>query len=104
MRMPYTEALLKSIPKVTDPPHTRLLAIPGRPPDLVQPPAGCRFAARCEYAQDRCRAEQPPLLDGPTPGHKYRFWFPVGTPEGRAALARNREREAPAGVSREAAT
>jgi len=104
MRMPYTEALLKSIPKVTDPPHTRLLAIPGRPPDLIQPPTGCRFAARCEYAQDRCRAEQPPLLDGPTPGHKYRCWFPVGTPEGRAALARNRTGEAPAGVPREAAT
>ena len=40
--------------------------------------------------QERCREEQPPLLDGPTPGHKYRCWFPVGTPEGRSALERNR--------------
>ncbi len=90
MRMPYTEALLKSIPKVADPPHTRLRAIPGRPPDLVKVPAGCRFAARCEYVQDKCREEQPPLLDALTPGHRYRCWFPVGTPEGRAALDRNR--------------
>ncbi|HEX5586294.1 MAG TPA: ABC transporter ATP-binding protein [Acidimicrobiia bacterium] len=94
MKMPYTEALLQSIPKVTDPSHTRLHAIPGRPPDLVDPPAGCRFADRCAYVQDRCREEQPPLLDGPTPGHKFRCWFPVGTPEGIAARERNRERAA----------
>jgi oligopeptide/dipeptide ABC transporter ATP-binding protein len=90
MRMPYTEALLRSIPKITEPSHTRLLAIPGRPPDLVSPPPGCRFADRCAYVQDRCREEQPPLLDGPEAGHRYRCWFPVGTPEGAAALERNR--------------
>jgi peptide/nickel transport system ATP-binding protein len=89
MRMPYTEALLQSIPKVSQPSHTRLQAIPGRPPDLAHPPVGCRFADRCAYVQDRCRAEQPPLLDGPTAGHTYRCWFPVGTPEGRAALEHN---------------
>jgi len=94
MKMPYTEALLQSIPKVTDPSHTRLRAIPGRPPDLVSPPTGCRFADRCEYVQDRCREEQPPLIDGPTPGHRFRCWFPVGTPEGIAARERNRERTA----------
>src|SRR5437870_1815857 len=86
MKMPYTEALLHSIPKIDEPSHTRLSAIPGRPPDLVNLPTGCRFAARCAYAQDRCREEQPPLLPGPTPGHEYRCWFPVGTPEGREAL------------------
>jgi oligopeptide/dipeptide ABC transporter ATP-binding protein len=90
MRMPYTEALLRSIPKIAEPSHTRLIAIPGRPPDLVSPPPGCRFADRCAYVQDQCREEQPPLFDGPTPGHQYRCWFPVGTPEGAAALARNR--------------
>jgi peptide/nickel transport system ATP-binding protein len=97
MKMPYTEALLHSIPKVAQPSHTRLSAIPGRPPDLVNLPTGCRFAARCAYVQDRCRVEQPPLLPGPTPGHEYRCWFPVGTPEGRAALARNQPAAAPAG-------
>jgi peptide/nickel transport system ATP-binding protein len=90
MKMPYTEALLQSIPKVTEPSHTRLAAIPGRPPDLVDPPQGCRFAARCLYVQDRCREEQPPLRPGLTPGHEFRCWFPVGTPEGADALARNR--------------
>jgi peptide/nickel transport system ATP-binding protein len=90
MRMPYTEALLQSIPKITEPSHTRLHAIPGRPPDLANPPVGCRFADRCAYVQPKCRAEQPALVDGPTPGHKYRCWFPVGTPEGAEALARNR--------------
>ena len=40
MRMPYTEALLRSIPKLAEPSHTRLAAIPGRPPDLVAPSAG----------------------------------------------------------------
>ena len=64
MKMPYTEALLRSIPKLAEPSHTRLAAIPGRPPDLVNPPTGCRFAARCAYVQDHCREEEPPLLAG----------------------------------------
>ncbi|MEO7555409.1 MAG: ABC transporter ATP-binding protein [Acidimicrobiales bacterium] len=77
MRMPYTEALMKSIPKLDQPSHTRLDAIPGRPPDLVDPPVGCQFAARCAYVRDRCRAEQPPLIEADTPGHLYRCWYPV---------------------------
>jgi oligopeptide/dipeptide ABC transporter ATP-binding protein len=89
MRMPYTEALLKSIPKLEAPSHTRLEIIAGRPPDLVATPPGCRFAPRCPYVQDRCRAEMPPLMEADEPGHWYRCWFPVGTPEGDAALARN---------------
>jgi peptide/nickel transport system ATP-binding protein len=51
MAMPYTEALLKSIPRITNPSHSRLLAIEGRPPDLIHPPAGCPFSPRCPYAQ-----------------------------------------------------
>jgi oligopeptide/dipeptide ABC transporter ATP-binding protein len=78
VRMPYTEALLKSIPALDAPSHSRLQAIPGRPPDLVNPPPGCRFAPRCPYVQDRCRAEEPPLIED-QPGHAYRCWFPVGT-------------------------
>jgi peptide/nickel transport system ATP-binding protein len=98
MKMPYTEALLRSIPKITEPSHTRLAAIPGRPPDLVELPKGCRFAARCAYVQDRCREEQPPLRPGVAPGHEFRCWFPVGTPEGADALARN-QAAAATGVS-----
>jgi peptide/nickel transport system ATP-binding protein len=89
MRMPYTEALVKSIPRVTNSSHTRLLAITGRPPDLISPPRGCNFAARCPYAQARCLEEEPPLqsLDGSD--HEFACWYPVGTPEGKAALEQN---------------
>jgi len=77
VRMPYTEALLRSIPKLDEPRHARLQAIPGRPPQLVDPPRGCRFAPRCPYAQARCHAEAPPLVES-EPGHSYRCWYPVG--------------------------
>jgi peptide/nickel transport system ATP-binding protein len=89
MRMPYTEALVQSIPKLGDSSHTRLRVIPGRPPDLVNPPQGCNFSPRCPYVQDKCRTEEPPLVPAATPGHEFACWFPVGTPEGRAALERN---------------
>ena len=89
VRHPYTEALLKSIPKLAQPSHTRLDAIGGRPPDLVSPPPGCKFAPRCPYAQAQCLTDEPPLVEGDTPGHAYRCFFPVGTTAGREALARN---------------
>ena len=89
MRMPYTEALLRSIPKLEQPSHTRLSIIGGRPPDLIHPPAGCRFAPRCPYAQPKCHNEPPPLVEAETPGHVYRCWYPVGSEEGRQALQRN---------------
>ncbi|HEY6317154.1 MAG TPA: ABC transporter ATP-binding protein [Acidimicrobiia bacterium] len=92
MKMPYSEALLASIPKLDAHSHVRLNTIPGRPPDLVHPPAGCKFAPRCPYVQDRCLEEEPPLRAGPTAGHQFRCWFPVGTPEGQEARAKN-ERE-----------
>ncbi len=81
MKMPYTEALLASIPRLDQPSHTRLSAITGRPPDLISPPPGCRFAPRCQYAQDKCHAEEPPLIEAEVPGHLYKCWFPVGTVE-----------------------
>jgi peptide/nickel transport system ATP-binding protein len=89
MKMPYTEALLKSIPRLEYPSHSRLLAITGRPPSLINLPKGCRFAPRCPYAQERCREEEPPLRDADSPGHQFRCWYPVGTPEGQEALERN---------------
>jgi oligopeptide/dipeptide ABC transporter ATP-binding protein len=89
VRMPYTEALLRSIPTLDQPRGKPLQAIPGRPPNLVSPPRGCRFAPRCPYAQERCRTEQPPLVESDTPGHFYRCWYPVGTDLGREALERN---------------
>jgi peptide/nickel transport system ATP-binding protein len=88
MKMPYTEALLESIPKIDEPSHTRLRVIPGRPPDLVRPPQGCRFAPRCPYAQERCVEEEPPLAEAETPGHTYACWYPVGSPEQQEIKAR----------------
>jgi peptide/nickel transport system ATP-binding protein len=96
VRMPYTEALLKSIPKLEDASHTRLQIIGGRPPDLINPPPGCRFAPRCPYAQPKCHTEQPPLVEAETPGHVYRCWYPVGTEAGREALERNLAHHVPA--------
>ena len=89
VRMPYTEALLRSIPLLELPSHTRLEAIPGRPPDLVATPAGCNFAPRCRYVQPRCREEAPPLTAFEGTDHLYRCWYPCGTDENREALERN---------------
>ena len=78
-RMPYTEALIRSAPHLPDPPHTRLRAISGRPPDMLQPPTGCRFNPRCDYATDLCRADQPALSAADADGaHRYACWHPVG--------------------------
>jgi peptide/nickel transport system ATP-binding protein len=89
VKMPYSEALLASIPKLEGHSHTRLATIPGRPPDLVNPPPGCKFAPRCRYVQDRCLEAEPLLTPGIEAGHEFRCWCPVGTPEGEEALARN---------------
>jgi peptide/nickel transport system ATP-binding protein len=89
MKMPYTEALLNSIPKLDQPSHTKLEIIGGRPPDLVNPPKGCNFAPRCKYAQPKCHEEEPPLIEAQQPGHVFRCWYPVGSPEGKEALDRN---------------
>jgi peptide/nickel transport system ATP-binding protein len=87
-RMPYTDALLRSVPNIEDPPHTRLLAIGGRPPDLVSPPPGCRFNPRCPRAGFRCGVQEPPLApDDDNVHHIYRCWYPVGGPTGPEAEA-----------------
>jgi peptide/nickel transport system ATP-binding protein len=78
-RMPYTEALIRSAPNLPDPPHTRLRAISGRPPDMVRPPAGCRFNPRCDYATEVCRTSRPALSATTDPAHLYACWHPVGS-------------------------
>jgi oligopeptide/dipeptide ABC transporter ATP-binding protein len=77
MKMPYTEALLKSIPRLETPTGTRLPVIDGRLPDPTKNEPGCPFANRCPYVADKCRAEKPPLKDTGN-GHLYRCWFPIG--------------------------
>lgn len=75
MRSPYTDALLAAIPKLHAPPHTRLAAISGAPPDPTRPTVGCSFEPRCGYAQERCRSEAPQLITA-AEGHQYACWFP----------------------------
>lgn len=87
-KMPYTEALMRSIPRMDQPTHTRLASIPGRPPDLVNPPKGCAFAPRCAYAQEQCENEQPPTTVH-ADGSKSACWIPLGTPASRDALEKN---------------
>ncbi|MHB8380128.1 MAG: ABC transporter ATP-binding protein [Acidimicrobiales bacterium] len=82
--MPYTRALLEGSPKVSNPSHTRLLAIPGRPPNLLNLPKGCSFAPRCSYASDRCRAERPEL-EAAAPGHTFACWHPLPVKERASA-------------------
>ena len=87
MAMPYTEALLKSTPRIANPSHTRLTAIEGRPPDLLNPPAGCPFSPRCPYAQDKCHKEKPPLVEA-APGPQLRLLVPAhGDADPRPAVA-----------------
>ena len=86
MKMPYTEALMKSIPRLENPSHSRLLAITGRPPSLINLPRGCRFAPRCPYAQERCGVEEPLLV--PESGHATacHFWKQIA-PAQREAVS-----------------
>ena len=95
---PYTEALLRSIPTTDQPSHTRLAAIAGRPPDLIQPTAGCSFSPRCPYAQERCYNEEPPLRSNEN-GHLSACWYPVGTDENIVAWKTNLESGRPATIA-----
>jgi peptide/nickel transport system ATP-binding protein len=79
MRHPYTQALLASIPQMDQDTRQPLFSIPGLPPDLVDPPTGCRFAPRCRLVQDDCLAADPPM-DGRTDLHTYRCFHPVDGP------------------------
>ena len=83
---PYTEALLGALPHLEhdDVRHERLVAIPGRPPDLINPPEACRFCARCPYSGlgDSC-CSVPPELREIRPGHWVRTAHPTSERAGR---------------------
>jgi oligopeptide transport system ATP-binding protein len=59
---PYTEGLLKSMPRLDAKAGGELPSIPGQPPNLQHLPAGCNYAMRCPYAFDRCETDEPGLL------------------------------------------
>lgn len=74
-RHPYTLGLLKSIPKhTTKEEKERLVPIPGTPPDLLKPPAGCPFAPRCNYSMKICKDEMPPFARF-SESHRSRCWL-----------------------------
>jgi oligopeptide/dipeptide ABC transporter ATP-binding protein len=81
MHHPYTQALLGSIPSLTQDRRQPLYSIPGLPPDLTEPPPGCRFAPRCPRATEQCHMEEPPLSG--TDGHLFACWHPVDGPVAR---------------------
>jgi oligopeptide/dipeptide ABC transporter ATP-binding protein len=87
---PYTEALLGALPQIEGVGirEGRLTAIPGRPPDLIDPPAACRFAPRCPYAGGDSCTETMPELRELRPNH----WVRSAHPTSERAGARRPER------------
>jgi len=71
---PYTLGLLKSVPRLNRMRGECLTAIPGQPPDLLRPPAGCPFAARCSRAMVICHQLEPPCLEVDR-GHHVSCWL-----------------------------
>lgn len=79
-RHPYTWLILSSTPSITGP-RRKLAPLQGEPPDLSDPPAGCRFHPRCPFAIEQCATDEPPLevVNGET--HTIACWNPGEVPE-----------------------
>ena len=91
---PYTWGLLKSLPRLDMKENERLEAIPGTPPDLLNPPAGDPFAARSEYAMKIDYEKKPPLIDFGN-GHTVKSWLYVdGAPKIKSPFGNKNEEEA----------
>jgi len=73
-RHPYTMGLLGSLPSIDEAPGTKLISIPGLPPDLVNLPKGCPFYARCAYREDHCKQERPTLEETDVHDHYVACW------------------------------
>jgi oligopeptide/dipeptide ABC transporter ATP-binding protein len=73
---PYTEGLLRSLPRA-DLPGARLTPIAGQPPSMISPPSGCPFHPRCPYVMDVCVREAPPLaVVRGDQAHRSACWLP----------------------------
>jgi len=70
---PYTQALMSSVPKMEEQVE-KLFSIEGSPPPLFNLPQGCRFAARCAFVEDRCRAEYPTTFVSADGAHTAACW------------------------------
>lgn len=75
---PYTKGLVKSIPNLLSK-KQKMSSIPGSPPDLKNPPTGCKFHPRCEFAKKLCSLEEPPIWSRNNNDHFYKCW--LETPE-----------------------
>ena len=73
-RHPYTIGLLGSLPRLDEAPGTKLISVPGLPPDLLVLPPGCPFAGRCPFAEDQCLEAMPPLEETDDPNHIAACW------------------------------
>jgi len=60
---PYTQGLIGAFPSIRAATKVRMVSVPGFPPDLLDPPEGCRFNPRCQYAMDICRKKEPLLIE-----------------------------------------
>ena len=85
-RHPYTQGLMRSVPRLDRPRLSRLETIEGLPPNLLDPPAGCRFADRCFAATDVCRSKVPPLEEI-SPDHRAACWRVNELPSSKRADA-----------------
>ena len=84
--MPYTEALKNSAPSLSDAPHTRLRAISGLPPNLLDLPGGCSFHPRCLYRQDKCKNSAPVLMTPVNAEHEFACWYPLDQSEAKGPV------------------
>jgi len=73
-RHPYTVGLMRSIPRLDQRKREPLHPIRGLPPDLIDLPAACPFAPRCDLARPKCLAARPPLIEV-APGHLSACWY-----------------------------
>lgn len=71
---PYTWALLQSVPRLDTKNKGKLYSLQGTPPDLIKPPVGCAFAARCEYCMQICKEEVPEVTTA-TDSHEVSCWL-----------------------------
>jgi peptide/nickel transport system ATP-binding protein len=82
---PYTLGLIRSIPRLNHE-QDRLISIPGEPPDLINPPSGCKFHPRCQFATEKCKSDLPVLVEY-EPRHFASCWHTDKVVEARSAFA-----------------
>jgi oligopeptide/dipeptide ABC transporter ATP-binding protein len=101
-RHPYTQGLLRAVPRLDHPPKQPLPTIAGIVPNPLRLPSGCRFRARCPWEIARCAQEEPPLLDLGG-GHASACWvqpdFRATPPAAGAEAQGPRSRDADTGDS-----